>query len=44
MHHKLVGCHDDGCVGDLPDELSAEASVQASSALLLGDQQQCLEE
>ena len=44
VHHKLVGCHDDGCVGDLADELRAQAAVQARAPLLLGHQQQRLEE
>ena len=44
VHGQLVGGHHDGGVGDLSDQLSAQTSVQAMSALLSVDQPQCLPE
>ena len=41
---ELVGGHHDGRVGDLPDELGAEPSVEAKSSLLLVDESQRLPE
>ena len=41
---ELVGGHHDGRVGDLADELGAEAPVQANPAFLLVDEPQRLPE
>lgn len=41
---ELVSRHHDGGVGDLPDQLSPEAPVEAAPALLLGHQPQRLPE
>ena len=41
---ELVGGHHDGRVGDLADELGAEATIQANPAFLLVDEPQRLPE
>lgn len=37
VDHHLVGAHHDGSVGDLPDQVGGEATVQRPVALLPGD-------
>ena len=44
VHGQLVGRHHDGGVGDLPDQLGAQAPVEAVPALLPVDQPECLPE
>lgn len=39
VDHHLVGAHHDGSVGDLPDQVGGEATVQRPVALLSGDRQ-----
>lgn len=44
VDHHLVGAHHDGSVGDLPDQVGGEATIQCPVALLSGDRQKCVEE